>query len=128
MRLQSVPGHHSARVSPFAKRIASVDFSRFRRPRALILAAAIITLALTGGTYAALHMAPTPPPLAFSEFLKAVDAGTVTGVTFNDRTITVALRNGSVGQTVAPPDYLAANSSFITDLYRRDIRVDVTPV
>ena len=37
------------------------------------------------------------------------------------------MRDGQATQTVAPPEFLAANSSFVTDLYRRDIRVDVTP-
>jgi len=104
-----------------------VDFSRFCKPRALILAAIVVALVAAGGFYLANRTA-APPPLVFSEFLKAVDAGKVTEVTFNDRTIDVLLRDGRVAQTVAPPEFLAANSSFVTDLYRRGIRVDVTPV
>jgi cell division protease FtsH len=103
-----------------------VDFSRFRKPRTLIVVAAMIALATAAGVYI-VRMTPTVPQLAFSEFLKAVDAGKVTEVIFNDRTMKVALRDGSVVQTVAPPEFLNANSTFVTDLYRRDIRVDVTP-
>jgi cell division protease FtsH len=103
-----------------------VDFSRFRKPRTLIVAAAMIALVTAAGVYLA-RMTPTVPSLAFSEFLKAVDAGKVTEVTFNDRTMKVTLRDGTVVQTVAPPEFLGANSAFVTDLYRRDIRVDVTP-
>ncbi len=103
-----------------------MDFSRFRKSRTLIVAAALIALVTAAGVYIA-RKTPTVSPLAFSEFLKAVDAGKVTEVTFNDRTIKVALRDGSVVQTVAPPEFLSANSTFVTDLYRRDIRVEVTP-
>jgi cell division protease FtsH len=102
-----------------------VDFSRFRRPRALILAAAVVAVA-AAGLYVR-HLPEAPPPLAFSEFLKAVDAGKVTQVTLNESTISVVLRDGSATETIAPPEFLKSNSSFITDLYRREIRVDVVP-
>ncbi len=65
------------------------------------------------------------PPLAFSEFLKTVDAGQVTAVTFAEGGIDVTLRDGRVARTIAPPEFLASNSAFVTDLYRRSIRVDV---
>ena len=32
-----------------------------------------------------------------------------------------------MAQTIAPPEFLAANSSFVTDLVKRQIRVEVTP-
>jgi cell division protease FtsH len=113
---------------PFCETERFVDFSRFRKRRSLVLAASLLAVALTGGVSAAYYFSATTPAMAFSEFLKAVDAGKVTEVTFNDRTITVVLRDGARAQTVSPPEFLAANSSFIKDLYRRDIKVDVTPV
>jgi hypothetical protein len=68
---------------------------RFRRPRFLILAAvAIIALtAVPTGIYMA-RRAPVPQPLAFSEFLQLVDAGSVTRVTFDERAINVVVRDG----------------------------------
>ncbi len=91
-----------------------------------MLVAAALLLSAVSGVYL-LTRTPTPPSLVFSDFLKAVDAGKVTAVTFADPIITVGLRDGSVAQTVAPPEFLAANGTFVTDLYRRDIRVDVIP-
>ncbi len=91
-----------------------------------MLVAAALLLSVVSGVYLATRT-PTPPSLVFSDFLKAVDAGKVTEVTFADPVITVGLRDGSVAQTVAPPEFLAANGAFVTDLYRRDIRVDVIP-
>jgi cell division protease FtsH len=103
-----------------------VPFSRFRRSRVLIVAAAVVALAATVSLYF-INRTPIPPSLAFSEFLQAVEAGQVKQVTFTDRTIDFILRDGTAAQTVAPPEFLGANSAFVTDLYRRSIRVEVTP-
>ena len=103
-----------------------MDFSRFRRPRILLAAAAALVL-LAGATGVFFsYRAPDVPPIAFSEFLKAVDAGQVTAVVLSDRDIAVTLRDGRTAQTFAPAEFLASSSNFITDLYRRNIRVDVT--
>jgi cell division protease FtsH len=104
-----------------------VALSRFRKPRFLLLAAAILVLsAAAAGIYLA-RRAPVEAPLAFSEFLQAVEAGSVSQVTFADRTIDVVLADGRTVQTFVPPDFLAANAGFITDLARKNIRVDATP-
>jgi cell division protease FtsH len=103
-----------------------VPFSRFQRSRFLIVAAAVAALAAIVGLVF-INRTPVPPSLAFSEFLQAVEAGQVKQVTFTDRTIDFVLRDGSMAQTVAPPEFLGANSAFVTDLYRRSIRVEVIP-
>ena len=101
--------------------------SRFRKPRNLLIAAAIVVLtAAPVGIYLA-RQAPLEAPLAFSDFLRAVEAGTVTQVTFDDRALDVVLSDGRVVQTFVPPDFLAANASFVTDLANRNIRVEATP-
>src|SRR5262249_11115212 len=66
--------------------------------------------------------------MAFSDFLQSVDAGKVTQVTFAERSLDVVLRDGSTVKTVAPPEFLAANASFVPDLVKRQIRVDVKPL
>jgi cell division protease FtsH len=109
-----------------AKRIGPVDFSRLRKPRVLAVIAAVVVLTTASALYVR-SLRPTPPAMVFSEFLKAVDAGKVTQVTFNERRIDIVLRDGATAQTVAPPEFLGAHSGFINDLYRRDIRVDVIP-
>jgi cell division protease FtsH len=112
-------------VRPLRETERTVDFARFRRPRTFIAAAVLAGLALAVVIYVA-RSGPADPPLAFSEFLKAVDAGQVTAVTFTDRAIDLTLRDGRVTRTVPPLEFLTSNSSFVTDLYRRGIRVDVT--
>jgi cell division protease FtsH len=102
--------------------------SRFRRPGFLLLIAAIIALTAAPAAIYLIKRGPSTPPMAFSEFLQRVDAGAVTAVTFGERDITVAMRDGSSAVTIAPPEFLAANSSFVTDLVRRQVRVDVSPI
>jgi len=99
--------------------------ARFRRPRYLVLIAAIVLLvSVPGGLYLSRRPAP-PPELAFSEFLQRVESGSVAKVTFNDRSvIDVAFRDGSVATTIAPPDFVAASPSFVTDMVKRQIRVE----
>ena len=93
-----------------------------------MLAAAVVALtAAPTGLYLARRPAP-PPPLAFSEFIQRLDAGHVAAVTFGERSLDVAFTDGATTTTIVPPEFLAANASFVTDLVRRDIRVDVRPV
>ena len=102
---------------------------RFRRPRFLILAALIIA-ALTGipaGLYFVTR-APAGQSLAFSEFLKQIERHEVTQITFGERAIDVSLRDGRKFETVAPPQFLSANSSFVTDLVKGGVGVEVTPM
>ena len=100
------------------------------RRKRLIITSLLAFLALTGiptAWYLA-NRPPAVPPVAFSEFLQNVEGGQVTQVTFNERTLTAQLKGGSTIKTVAPPDFLGANGTFIPDLVRRNIRVDVAPV
>ncbi len=106
-----------------------MDFSRFRKPRVLIaVAAALVVVVAAVGLFVA-YRSPDVPSMAFSEFLKAVDAGQVTAVVLSDGSIAVTLRDGRAAQTIAPPEFFAStgasSSNFITDLYRRNIRVEV---
>jgi cell division protease FtsH len=101
---------------------------RFRRPRFLILAALVILALAVPVSIYMIKRAPVPQPLAFSEFLKQVEAGNVTRVTFNERSIDVVVRDGRTLETVAPPEFVAANSSFINDLVKRNVRVEVNPL
>jgi cell division protease FtsH len=94
------------------------------------MVAALMVVALTAvpTSIYMIRRAPVPPPLAFSEFLKLADKGDVTRVTFDERSIDVVLRDWRTLQTVAPPEFLAADSTFITDLVNRNVRVEVNPV
>jgi len=90
------------------------------------MAAVVLLTATPAGIYIARQPA-APPPLPFSEFLQKLDTGTIAQVTFGDRAIDVTFRDGATATTYAPPEFLAANSTFVTDLVRQQILVDVKP-
>jgi cell division protease FtsH len=98
---------------------------RFRRPRFLIPAAVIALTATLTGVYI-VRRPPAPPQIAFSEFIQRVESGGVTQVTFGDRSLLVTFRDSSQATTVAPAEFLTANAGFVTDLVKRQVRVDVT--
>jgi len=77
------------------------------------------------GVYHIARRTPEPPPLAFSDFLHQVEAGSIAEVHFGEHAMSVVMQDGTAATTVAPPEFLAANSSFVTDLVRRNIKVDV---
>jgi cell division protease FtsH len=104
-----------------------VPLPRFRRPRLLILVAAIVALTAAPAGLYLLKRAPAQPQIPFSEFLQQVQTDAVTQVTFGERTVDVKFRDGRVAQTVAPAEFLSTNSSFLADLVRRQVRIDVAP-
>ena len=70
---------------------------------------------------------PAVPSIAFSEFLQQIESNAVAQVTFNERGIDVIYKDGSRAQTVAPAEFLAANSVFLQDLIRRNVRFEAAP-
>jgi cell division protease FtsH len=87
----------------------------------------IVALTATpAGIYLARRPA-APPALPFSEFLLQVEAGAVTQVTFGEQALQLVFRDGGAATTIAPPEFLSSNASFVTDLVKRNIRVDVMP-
>jgi cell division protease FtsH len=98
----------------------------FRRPRFLIAVAAIVLLTAASAGFYLVRRTATPGPMPFSEFIQRVESGSVVAVTFGERTIDIAFRDGAHATTVAPPEFLR-NSTFIPDLVRREVRVEVMP-
>ncbi|HXW08353.1 MAG TPA: ATP-dependent zinc metalloprotease FtsH [Vicinamibacterales bacterium] len=100
---------------------------RSRRTRVLLILAVVLALSgVSGGVYYA-RRPVAPQTLAFSEFLQLLQTGTVTQVTLGRDVIDLLLADGQTRQTVVPPDFLSANSTFIADLVARNVRVEVTP-
>jgi cell division protease FtsH len=61
----------------------------------------------------------------FSDLLSAVDRGEVSEVAVNGDTLDVKLRNGTTMRAVAPANYVASNSVFISQLAKGGVRIDV---
>jgi cell division protease FtsH len=96
----------------------------FRRPRVYIpiLVGLVLTIVI-GGQIARRQTAP--PEVAFSDFLRQIERGEVNQVRFADGGIDVTLRTGTISHTVPPPEFLAASGSFVSDLAKRGVRIEV---
>ena len=104
-----------------------MDSSRFNRPQYWVLAAVLFLLVTASGIFYLANRAPAVPSIAFSEFLQQIESNAVGQVTFNERGIDVIYKDGSRAQTVAPAEFLAANSVFLQDLIRRNVRFEAAP-
>ncbi len=96
----------------------------FRRPRFYVPALLVVLLAIGVGLRT-LRTHNAPPELAFSEFLQYVEHGDLATIRFADGGIDVTFKDGNVARTVPPPEFIAASGSFITDLARRNVRIEV---
>jgi len=97
------------------------------RPRLFWFAAAVIvsTLAIGFAVYARAAASAAPTDVAFSDFLRDVEAGRVVGVTLAPDALLFERRGGDRFQTVPPQGYVASNATFVSDLAKRGIRIDV---
>ena len=76
-------------------------------------------LVLRGRGRAAVH------PVPFSDLLHALDAGSVAAIAIDGDALDVTLTSGRVFHTNAPANYVTANPAFVTDLAKRQVRIDV---
>jgi cell division protease FtsH len=92
--------------------------------KALLVSIAVVAIVIVAiiGTRS---RAAAPQEIAFSELLQLVDAGQVRAVGVHPDELTVQLHDGRSAVTVAPPGYVAANPTFMSDLARRHVRVSV---
>jgi len=86
----------------------------------LIVAAAVVTFLTLRSTGA-----PEPTTVAFSEFLKDVQAGTVGRVVVAAEALEFERRDGTRSITVAPAGYVASNPTFVTSLTDRGVVLEV---
>ena len=66
-----------------------------------------------------------PTSVAFTDFLKDMQAGRISTVTVMPNGMLFERRDGTLFQTVAPEGYIASNPTFVTGLADRGIRLDV---
>jgi cell division protease FtsH len=97
------------------------------RPRLVwfVAAAIVSTFAIVATLYARSTASPRPTDVAFSDFLRDAEAGRVVAVTIAPDVLTFERRGEERFQTVPPQSYVASNPTFVTDLAKRGIRIDV---
>jgi cell division protease FtsH len=87
----------------------------------------IVILLLAGVGYAVrASRAPQPTAVAFSDFLRAAQAGQVERVTVTPDVLQFQHKDGKRFETVAPQGYVASNPTFITNLADRGIVLEVS--
>jgi cell division protease FtsH len=100
---------------------------KWLRPRNLWIASAVIVLlvlaSLTVFVRARGEHAVAQAP--FSDLFHELDRGVVSAVAIDGDRLDVTLTDGRTWRTNAPANYVAANPSFITELSRKNVRVDI---
>jgi cell division protease FtsH len=97
------------------------------RPRHFWFAAAVIvsTVAIGFAVYARSGAGSAPADVAFSDFLRDAEAGRIVAVTIAPDALVYERRGHDRFQAVPPQGYVASNPTFVTDLAKRGIRIDV---
>jgi cell division protease FtsH len=88
-------------------------------------AALITTLTIGVALYVRGNATPVPSDVVFSDFLRDVEGGRVATVTIAPDALLFERRGGERFATVPPPGYVASNPTFVTDLAKRGVRIDV---
>ncbi len=100
-------------------------FGQWSRRRTVVLAGSVLLVLAVAGSIARLQMSPEPPQVPFSDLLTAVDDGRVGAVAVSGDTLDVTMADGTTVRTVAPANYVTTNPTFVSDLARKHVRVDV---
>ena len=95
--------------------------------RTLLIVAIAALLVITTGTLLVLRAGrgPVVQAVPFSDLLHQLDRGAVSAVVVNGDALEYTLRTGELFSTTAPANYVTANESFVTDLAKRNVRIDV---
>jgi cell division protease FtsH len=94
--------------------------------RRAILAVAIATLLLASGALMLRARTGVPvPPSPFSDLLSRLDRGEVAEVVVTGDVLDVKLKSGQLFRTVAPANYVTSNSTFVPDLAKKNVRIDI---
>ena len=88
-------------------------------------AALAVCLAIAALIYFRAGTAPIVADVVFSDFLRDAEAGQVAAVTIAPEALLFERADGAKLQTVPPPGYVSSNPTFVGDLARRGVRVDV---
>jgi cell division protease FtsH len=103
---------------------------KFSRTRLLWTGGVVVAALLSFAAYSALraNRAAEPTTVAFSEFLRNVQADRVGRVTVAPDALQFEHKDGKQFATVAPQGYVASNPTFVTGLTDRGIVLDVSRV
>jgi cell division protease FtsH len=95
------------------------------RSRALWIAAGVVVALASAGLFAWRQAAAEPPQMVFSDLLRDVDRGAIGELVVNGDRLDVKTADGRLFRTTTPTNYIAANPTFLADLARKGVRIDV---
>jgi cell division protease FtsH len=98
---------------------------KWSRRRILSFAGGALIALVAIGLVVRFRLAVDVPEVPFSDLLRAADRGVVSEVIVNGDTLDVKLTDGKMLRTVAPSNYVAANSAFISELAKKRVRIEV---
>ncbi len=95
------------------------------RSRAPWIAAAALVILVVAAFVAWRRSTVEPQPMVFSDLLREVDRGLVSELVVVGDRIDAKTTDGRHFRTTAPVNYVAANATFLPDLARSGVRIDV---
>jgi cell division protease FtsH len=87
--------------------------------------AAFILLVISSGALIRARGTAPVTQAPFSDLLRQLESGAVTELVVNGDVLDYKLNTGATFRTVAPANFVTANPAFVTDLARRNTRIDV---
>jgi cell division protease FtsH len=97
----------------------------FRARVAWISAVVVLLIGVAAVSVVRIRTSAEVAEVPFSDLLRDLDRGAVSEVVVNGDTLTFKLMSGQTLQTNAPASYVTANPTFISDVARRNVRIDV---
>ena len=92
------------------------------------LVAGVLTAAVAIGVYSyRSRPAAEPTPVAFTDFLRDVNANQVASIVADADAIRFRRRDGDLFETTAPPGYIALNPAFLSGLMERGVQFSAKP-
>jgi cell division protease FtsH len=100
-------------------------FSRFFRPQYAWPAGIFLVAALTAAVVARTRVQAPPPAVPFSDFLGHVERAGVSALVVQGDELLFTAADGTTARSTAPPNYVTANPTFLSDLAKRNVRIEV---
>src|SRR5258706_232563 len=105
-----------------------VSARRFSRRSILVATLAVLTVIAVALLVVRARGSVVVAQVPFSDLLRQLDAGAVNEVVVNGDTLEFKLKGGRAFRTVAPANYVTANATFVPDLARKGVRIEVQTI
>jgi cell division protease FtsH len=102
-----------------------MSFRKWLRSRPLWIASGFVLFLVLAALIVTWGRGVEVPQAAFSDFLREAERGTVTSLVIRGDTFEWTLADGTTARTRATLGYVTANPTFVQDLARKGVRIDV---